>query len=166
MDGHVSVSKDDVERKGRSKCPSPTYELFASDEANEEDSMDCSENSCDDLDECIDASRQAELCSIASLIHGRKPAKRQKKSDLKPIAFVRFNTKLGKPKPVTIRALLDSGGSQSLVTSKFTQKLRVRKTDVASTVWTTPSGPMTTNAKQKRNLPSADKLHSPGAAWH
>jgi len=123
--------------------------LFASDEADDENSIDWTKNCSDDLDGCIDASRQAELCSIASLIHGRKPAKRQKNSDLKPIAFVRFNTKIGKPRPVTIRALLDSGGSESLVTSKFAKKLRIRKAEVESTVWTTPSGPMTTNAKAK-----------------
>ena len=32
------------------------------------------------------------------------------RTDLRPIAFVRFNSRQGKPKPVTLRALLDSGG--------------------------------------------------------
>ena len=71
-----------------------------------------------DLDECLD-----------SYIMGRdiqsqsKPTKRRRTGyidkDLRPLAFVRFNTRQGKPKPVTIRALLDSGASESLVSSRF-----------------------------------------------
>ena len=53
-----------------------------------------------------------EMFSIASLVRGRKTEKpepkRQKKVDMKPITFVRFNTQRGKPKLVTIKALLDS----------------------------------------------------------
>ena len=68
---------------------------------------------------------------------------------MKPIAFIRFNTQIGKPKPVTIRALLDSGGSESLVTSKFVKKLRVKKSSKSKTVWTTPGGAMKTSSTVK-----------------
>ena len=60
------------------------------------------------LDECLDA------FNLAEYIRGQSnPAKRQRlqghvRDDMRPLAFVRFNTRLGKPKPVTIRALLDS----------------------------------------------------------
>ena len=85
------------------------------------------------------------------LVAGRKnseerPKKRLKTVDLKPIAFVRFNTRMGKSKPVTIKALLDSGGSGTLITEKYAKKLRCK--DIASTtVWTTPGGAMQTTRK-------------------
>ena len=60
--------------------------------------------------------------------------------------FVRFNTRVGKSKPVTLRALLDSGGSGSLVTEKFTKKLRTKCTN-DNTVWSTPGGTLNTNTK-------------------
>ena len=47
---------------------------------------------------------------------------------------------------MTIKALLDSGGSGTLITEKYAKKLRCK--DVTSTtVWTTPGGAMQTNCK-------------------
>jgi len=43
------------------------------------------------LDDCIDQSHQTEAFAIANFIQGRSP-KRQKIEDLRPIAFVCFNT--------------------------------------------------------------------------
>ena len=101
-----------------------------------------------DLDECLD-----------SYIMGRdiqsqsKPTKRRRTGyidkDLRPLAFVRFNTRQGKPKPVTIRALLDSGASESLVSSRFSSKLRVKDTKQTTTVWSTPAGELKTRDKVK-----------------
>ena len=51
------------------------------------------------LDHCIDHSCEADNFSIAKLIRGHKP-KRTKTKHLKPIAVVRFNSKLGKAKPI------------------------------------------------------------------
>ncbi len=105
------------------------------------------------LDEAIDEANRSskEMFSISKLIHGQgsKPVlKRQKTKELKPIVFVRFNTrKAGTPKPVTLRALLDSGGSGSLVTAKFAKKLRLKKSGEAKTVWTTPAGALKTTVK-------------------
>ena len=75
-----------------------------------------------------------------------KPTKKTKCGDLKPIVFVRFNTRMGKAKPVTIKALLDSGGSGSLVSEKYASKLRMKK-QASKTIWTTPGSTMTTSVK-------------------
>jgi Retroviral aspartyl protease len=53
---------------------------------------------------------------------------------------------MGKAKPVTIKALLDSGGSGSLVFQKFVNKLRAKQLPSNQT-WTTPGGQMTTTTK-------------------
>ena len=68
---------------------------------------------------------------------------------MRPLAFVRFNTKLGKPAPVTIRALLDSGASESLINAKYVKHLRVKKASKSSTVWSTPAGEMKTLSRVK-----------------
>ena len=93
---------------------------------------------------------------MQDLVRGRK-AKRQKTTDTKPVAFVRFKARLGTDKPVVLRALLDSGGSESLAAEEHVQKLRV-KTVPSKQVWSTPSGAMTTNKKVKTHfkLPELD----------
>ena len=52
------------------------------------------------------------------------------------MAFVRFNTSLGKAKPVMIKALLDGGASDTIMTEKFAKKPHVEKTQGSGTVWT------------------------------
>jgi len=94
---------------------------------------------------------------LANLIRGH-PIKSPKTTDLWPITFVRFNTSLGKPKPVTVKAPLDSGGSESLVTKKFVKKLRLKKSSNSSTVWTTPGGEMHANQKVKAQF-TMSELH-------
>jgi hypothetical protein len=64
------------------------------------------------------------------------------------MVFVTFNTSRGKPKPVTIQALLNSGASGSLIHKKFARKLKL-KMSKSSTNWTTAAGDLTTNSKCK-----------------
>ena len=119
---------------------------------SDDESDDEDEDYYDSLDQCIDTTqvKTNSLYSIADLIHGRPPPPpRPVQVDLKPIAFVRFNTSLGKAKPITIRALLDSGGSESLIASNHAKKLRLKETPGGKTVWTTPAGPLHTKYKCK-----------------
>ena len=143
----LEINKDKLDLNLSPNTTTRTEELFALD----------SQRSYNDLDECIDHSYQTEMCSIASLIHGRKP-KRQKIQDLKPIAFVRFNTSLGKPKPVTIKALLDSGASATIANEKFAKKSRIKNDAGSSTVWSTPAGDMRTNRKVRAQF-TMPELH-------
>ena len=103
------------------------------------------------LDNVIDEaySKNNEMYSLTQLVRGHKqpPKKRQKTSDFRPVVIVRFNTRRGKAKPETLRALLDSGGSSSLITEKFTKKLKLRTDKTkGKTTWSTPAGTLTTNS--------------------
>ena len=126
-------------------------DLYAVDDAScssTQCSSSADEEEYNSLDECLDAYSLAQYIRSQ---HNRN--KRQRVSytdeDLRPMAFVRLNTSLGKPSPVTIRALLDSGASESLVTAKYVKKLRVKDAKASTTVWTTPAGEMKTRSKVK-----------------
>ena len=109
-------------------------------------------------DESLDNSllESGDLFPIANLIRDHKKKststlderlpKKTKMEDLKPIVILRLNSWMVKAKPVTIKALLDSGGSGSLVCQKFVNKLQAEKLPSNQT-WTTPGGQMTTTTK-------------------
>jgi len=100
-----------------------TQELVAFDTQEDDDSVSISsDQDFSDSDDCIDQSCGTKTFSIANLIRGHQP-KRQKTEDLPPMSFVRFNTSLGKAKPVTVKALLDSSASDATVNQKFAKKL-------------------------------------------
>jgi len=70
------------------------------DSANDNDSVSVSSSSTTafkTLDDCVNQSCESETLSLANLIRGC-PIKRPKTADLQPVAFVRFDTSLGKPK--------------------------------------------------------------------
>ena len=101
---------------------------------------------CDSLDGVINEKyfKGKDIMSIAQIIRGQeRPKKRQKISDLRPVVFVRFNARKGKPKPVTLIALLDSGASSTLITEKYAKKLKLKQTSKGH-VWTTPAGNLKT----------------------
>ena len=102
-----------------------------------------------------------DLFSVARLIQGQnpRPKKKPRNEDLRPITFVTFNSRLGKAKPIRLTALLDSGGSGSLISAKHTKNLRVRSSQSEATAWSTPAGDLETN-KQCLAQFRFDELHS------
>ena len=92
------------------------------------------------MDEVID-----QVYTLSSL-RSPQQKKKRKVSHLSPIVFARLRTKLGyDPKPVSIRVLLDSGASASLINEKWVKRLRVR--DKSTTKWRTAAGPIETTSK-------------------
>jgi len=99
------------------------------------------------IDSYIDANTSGDLYSMAQLVRGlTNPTKKQKTVDMKPMVMVRLNSRLGKAKPITLRCLLDSGASGSLISAEHAKKLRIKPTG-ATQVWDTPGGKLTTNSK-------------------
>ena len=119
-------------------CRPKTLECFGFNETIAENNAqmlsEMTQQEIEDLDEALDQAMQerGELCSIIEVIRGhRKPKKLLKTKDFKPIVCVRLATRdKGKPKPITIRALLDSGGSGTLVTKDCVTKLSRLKSHV------------------------------------
>ncbi len=109
----------------------------------------------ENLDSCLNSSGEKELCAISDLVRGQ-PKKKVKSTHQRPTAFIRFNTRLGKPKPVTLKVPLDSGASDSVICEKYTTK--PRKKTASGTVWTTPGGKLITNQKVKSQF-TIPELH-------
>jgi hypothetical protein len=56
------------------------------------------------------------------------------------VVFVRFNSCLGKAKPIMLKCQVDTGASGSLGARKNAQKLRLKQLPGQHSVWTTPAG--------------------------
>lgn len=110
-------------------------------ESNTTNELSSSTESSTSLDRCLDTARKEsiDLFNFSRLVRGHKPQKRRKTQELKPITYVRFNSRLGKAKPITLKCLLDTGASASLVDAKHATKLRMKKTG-EKTLFTTPAG--------------------------
>ena len=78
-------------------------------------------------------------------------------STLTPIVFAQIRTKLGKtPKFKTIKCLLDSGSSSSLLAYEYAKKLGLKSEN--TTTWHTTAGDFNTNFKSKIDF-SLPELH-------
>ena len=101
------------------------------------------------LDDCLDAAnmQSEDLFSVASLVRDHPKPKKQKTKDFRPLIYVQFNPRLGKAKPVTLKCLLDTGASASIIAAKHASKLRTKNIPGGTTVWTTPAGELTTSKK-------------------
>ena len=103
------------------------------------------------LDTIVEAHLQQEHHALFST----RPRKRQKTSGkLSPILRIRFQEKHGTPKYSYVKALCDSGSSESLIEQKFAQKLRSRETPKER--WNTAAGTFTTNRRAKINMQLID----------
>ena len=67
--------------------------------------------------------------------------------ELVPIVWVTLNTSLGKPKPIRLKALCDSGASSTIIKHTAVSNLRIRHDK--STTWNTAAGHMTTTGRCK-----------------
>ena len=66
---------------------------------------------------------------------------------LVPITFAQLSTTLGKPTPVSIKVLMDSGGSGTVLCKSFAKKAHKKKTGTVK--WTTMAGDVSTSEKAK-----------------
>ena len=129
-------------------------DLYALDDAASETSEELA-SEFNSLDQAVDCYSLGKY--IRSQSSKRRKLEEESSEDTRPIAYIRFNSRLGKPKPITLRALLDSGGGGTLVSEEFVRKLRVKGTK-SQQVWTTPSGSMTTSSKVKAQF-TIPELH-------
>jgi RNase H-like domain found in reverse transcriptase/Reverse transcriptase (RNA-dependent DNA polymerase)/Integrase zinc binding domain len=105
------------------------------------------------LDECIALAMEEEVATMLGHVRGHHHrAKKQKTTNIKPLVFVRIMSKLGKGQPITLKCLMDTGASGSLMSDKYSGRLRTKPTKGPKTVWTTPGGELTTTTKSKCTL--------------
>ena len=85
------------------------------------------------------------MYSLLSSLHGQQ--KKHKSSHLVPIVFGRLRTILGTQKGSTIRVLLDSGASRTIIHQPLVSKLRLKRDE--TTTWTTVAGSFRAQEKCK-----------------
>ena len=141
----MTITSDEVDNSN-SNPRITNAELFVYHRSN-----NCSTNEQGKVNEFTSLDQCLEAYALADYVRGQNNNKRQRidhdDRDMRPLAFVRLNTRLGKPSPTTIRALLDSGASETLVASRFVSKLRVKDVNKKPTVWSTPAGELKTTQK-------------------
>ena len=131
-------------------------ELFVSDETHES------------LDDCLDQAlmESDDLFSITNLVRGLpQPKSDSNNSDLKPYVYARFNSRMGKAKPITLKCLLDTGASGSLVDKRHAKKLRLKDLKGKRTVWTTPNGNLSTTTKCQATFMLPEFHHDRVIEW-
>ena len=97
------------------------------------------------LDECLN--------NLFALFHTRSDPKKNTREKLIPYTTATVNTSLGKPRPVNVRVLLDSGGSATIMRKSLAKKLRIKRDK--KTTWATLAGSVSTAtvAKVQFKLP-------------
>ena len=134
---------------------SSSEDLMATDHEDEQANRHTSQSSMDvndSLDSCLmEAMMTEELCSLRTMVipANGQPRKRPKLDHLTPMTFVRMNQRApgkGKPKPITLKGLCDSGGSACILSLKYAKKLKV-ELHPSQIVFTTPTGAMTVDKK-------------------
>ena len=98
------------------------------------ESYNFNDNKNSSLDQCLNDS--------FTLFHTRKDHPKINKKDLVPYTTATVNTSLGKPRPVNVRVLLDSGGSATIMRKSLARKLRVKQDK--KTTWQTLAGKVST----------------------
>ena len=78
-----------------------------------------------------------------SSLRGQGKNKKIKTQHLSPILFGRLRTSLGTSKGSTIRVLLDSGASRTIIYKPLVKRLRLKRDD--ATTWATVAGSFQTN---------------------
>jgi transposase InsO family protein len=110
--------------------------------------MGCSkEQEFNSLDDCIDTAVEFQHNSIAELVRGQTNAKLPSAQDVKPLVYVRLKTKDNTMGAITLKCLLDTGASASLIAARHTTQLLMRPVKSPTTVWTTPAGELTTTQR-------------------
>ena len=96
-------------------------------------------NNRQSLDECLNINIYRKLLQKNSIS--------SKDNELVPIVWVTLNSSVGKPTPIQLKALCDSGASSTIVKHNAVSKLRIRHDK--STTWNTAAGRMTTTGRCK-----------------
>jgi len=81
-------------------------------------------------------------------------------------ASVCFDASLGNAKPVTVKALPDSGVSDTTVNKKFAEKLQVKNTQGSSTVSNAPAGEMKIYQKVEAQFVMPELHHDSSTEWN
>ena len=108
------------------------------------------ENDYTSLDHCLEAAAERDLYSLAELIrgHDNQPSKKAKITDVRPLVYIRLKTnRQTKDKQdafVTLKCLLDTGASGTLISAKHASILKCESQQGPATVWNTPAGPLNT----------------------
>ena len=109
-----------------------------------------SQNVFSSFDSCLDAHlhHADDSHALFTLRKGHNSHKRQCIHKLAPIVFARVNTHAKIATPKTVKVLLDSGGSTTLIASRYTENLETVKLN-NPTAFSTIAGTATTDSKVK-----------------
>ena len=113
------------------------------------------------LDKCLNESHS--LFTRKDQTNDQEKEFAELKQRLVPLTFGRINTTRGKPTPVTIWILFNSGGSGTVLDKKFAKKLQQDK--CAAVEWSTVAGKVSTNKKAKIQFSLPELFEAPLIEW-